>query len=444
MALVRHVVSRLPSRYTTVMTSSYSQYSQAHRPSPRPPKRRKPTRTSNRRLVIIGLLVVCLVAWFGFRSLKSDANQSTSKPNSTTQSGQTPGKTESSPGNIRLIATGDMLPHDSVNANAKTNDSYDYQQFFVKVRPFFQQSDIRYCNQEAPAATGMSPSGYPTFNAPVEFAQDLQAVGCNLINLANNHADDRGQAGIDGTLDTWQRLDPLAYAGINRNAANQQKVSYFTVKGVKFAYLGYSECSNNRSVSSYGLNLLSNHSLVERQVNEARANADMVVVGTHWCTENVSSQSAAADRWASYFADKGVDIVIGTGPHYLQPVKRLPKAGGGTTLVWFSLGNFLSTQVGIQGLIGGVAVMDIDTTTKTVTNIGFLPTYMSYYWTADQAKAYDLPSRKNLMIYPLDTASSVLPNQVDKTTVDAQTAFVKQLMNRYTSVPLLTSQSFGQ
>jgi len=426
------------------MASSYSQYSQARRHAPRPPKRRKLTRSGTRRLVILGLLVIGVAAWFGFQALKTDTKQSKVQPNSTSQSAQTTGKTQPEPGNIRLIATGDMLPHDSVNANAKTSSGYDYQQFFAKVKSFFQQSDIRYCNQEAPSASGLSASGYPTFNAPVEFATDLQAVGCNLINLANNHADDRGQSGINGTLDTWQRLSPLAYAGINRDVADQQKISYFTVKGVKFAYLGYSECSNNRGVSSYGLNLLSDRALVERQVNEATANADMVVVGTHWCAENVSTQSAAADKWAGYFAEKGVDIVIGTGPHYLQPVKRLPKAGGGTTLVWFSLGNFLSTQVGIRGLIGGIAVMDIDTATKTVTDIGFMPTYMSYYWTAAQAKAYDLPSRKNLMIYPLDQAPSVLPNQVDKTTVDVQTDFVKQLMNRYTNVPLLTSSNFSR
>jgi poly-gamma-glutamate synthesis protein (capsule biosynthesis protein) len=366
------------------------------------------------------------------------------KSSTTTQTKTNNASTATRPNSIRLIAAGDMLPHDSVNQNAKSGNGYDYRQFFVKVKPFFEQSDIRYCNQEAPSAATLSPSGYPTFNSPVEFAQDLQSVGCNLINLANNHADDRGQPGIDGTLDTWQSLSPLAYTGINRSASDQQKISYFTVKGVKFAYMGYAECSNNRAVSSYGLNLLSDKALVERQVTEARTKADVVIVGTHWCKENVSVENAAQDAWASYFASKGVDIVIGTGPHYLQPVKRLPKAGGGTTLVWFSLGNFLSTQVGIKGLIGGLAVMDIDTSNKRVTKVGFLPTYMSYYWTAQQAADYDLPSRKDLMIYPLDQASSVLPNAVDKTTVAAQTAYVKALMNSYTDVPILTTQSFGR
>lgn len=338
---------------------------------------------------------------------------------------------------------GDMLPHDTVNQAARTDSGYDYTPLFSKVAPYIKDADMVYCNQESPTASQFSVSGYPTFNAPVSFAKNLSTIGCNIINLANNHANDRGQAGVAGTRSVWDRLPSLAVAGISRSQSEQNDIALFTKGGIKFAFLSYVKCSNSKLPNSYGVNILS-RPLVDRQITAARsAGAQMIIVGTHWCHENTSHQDADQDQWASYLASKGVDIVIGTGPHWLQPVKQLPKAGGGKTLVWFSLGNFLSSQIEINGLIGGIAVMDIDSNTHAVTHIGFLPTYMHYEWTAAQAARQDLLARHNLMIYPLDQAAAALARSQNHTTVAEQTQRVTTLLNTYTHVDMLTSKSYS-
>lgn len=350
---------------------------------------------------------------------------------------------DSNAGTIRFIATGDELPHDSVDTNAKTSDgSYSYLPFFAQIKPYMTSADMSYCNQESPSNPNAAVSGYPTFNAPAVFAQDLNSLGCNVINLANNHADDKGQSGIDATLQVWSGLKTLAVAGTNSSAAQQSQVATFTVKGVKFAFLSYAQCSNDQSVSGYGLNIFS-QSLADQQIAAAHAqHVDMIIAAMHSCDEDRATEDTWQDSTAQYFADKGVDIVVGTGPHWLQPVKRLSKAGGGTTLVWFSLGNMLSTQLDINGLVGGIAEMDIDVKTRTITTIGFLPTYMHYYWTAAQKAADDESARNDLMIYPLDQAASAMADSQDDTTVQAQTTRVTQLMNTYTKVPILTSKTF--
>lgn len=335
-----------------------------------------------------------------------------------------------------------MLPHQAIDQAANASGTYNYEQFFTQVKPFFQASDIRYCNQESPSASTLGVYGYPTFNAPAAFPEALSNVGCNLINLANNHANDEGQTGINETLQAWSNLHPLAYVGTASSAAQQNNVSYFTVKGVKFAYLAYAECSNDASISSYGLNLLSNSALVESQVATARKNADVLLVGTHSCSEDTYTPDSTIVKWDQYFADHGVDAVIGTGPHWLQSVKRLPKAGGGNTIVWYSIGNFLSAQTDIGGLIGGLAVMNVDVKTKQITDIGFMPTYMHYEWTAAQKASNDLLARHSFMIYPLDQAASAIANSQDNATVAAQTTSVTSIMNKYTTVTMLTSKTF--
>lgn len=342
---------------------------------------------------------------------------------------------------ITLIATGDMLPHDTVNQAARTSQGYDYTPLFSQVHHYLTSADLAYCNQESPSDPARGVSGYPTFNAPASFASDLQYEGCNIINLANNHADDRGQAGINGTLDVWNKLSPLAVAGTARSAKQQNEIAYFSAKGVRFAFLSYTQCSNNRDVSSYGVNIL-NRELADKQLAAAKAHADMVLVGMHSCVELHSTQSSWQEKWAKYFADKGVDVVIGTGPHWLQPVDRLPKAGGGKTLVWYSLGNFLSSQEELNGLFGGIAVMTIDPETKAVTAAGFMPTYMHYEWTASQKAAGDLLARHNLKLYPLDQAGKPLQRSQNHTTVTEQTTRITTLLNRYTTVQMLTSQTF--
>lgn len=387
-------------------------------------------------LFIILLLIVAALGWWWFHP-KSPAP-------APTKSSQPPHavQTKTSPTTIRLQAVGDMLPHETVNQAAKTSSGYDYLPMFQRVAPYLKAGDVRFCNQESPTDPNRAVSGYPTFNAPASFASDLTQVGCNLINLANNHADDRGQVGIDATLGVWSKLPSLAVAGTARSAAAQQDVAYFTVKGVKFAFLSYAQCSNNRGVSSYGLNIFSK-TLAGAQLAEARQHADMIIAAMHSCDENRSTQDTWQEQTAQYFADQGVNIVIGTGPHWLQPVTQLDRAGGGKTVVWYSLGNFLSSQIGSNALVGGIAVMDIDTQTHQVTKIGFMPTYMHYEWTAAQKASNDLLARHNLMVYPLDQASAAMANSQVGTTVPAQTQRVTQLMNRYTTVTMLTSSTFA-
>jgi poly-gamma-glutamate synthesis protein (capsule biosynthesis protein) len=394
------------------------------------------------KLAGIVLVVVLLIGYFAFRPNTKNAESAdttSSQPTSQGAGQQKPTATDK----IRLIATGDMLPHDTVNQAARTSVGYNYLPLFSKVTPYFKNADITYCNQESPSARQFAVSGYPTFNAPISFAHDLSTLGCNMINLANNHANDRGQAGIAATRQVWDGLPTLAVAGTARSPAERNKIATFTKGGIKFAFLSYAKCSNSTLANSYGLNLLS-RSLVSSQISAARqAGAEMIIVGTHWCRENVSHQDADQEAWAKYLATKGVDIVIGTGPHWLQPVEQLPKAGGGKTLVWFSLGNFLSSQLEVNGLIGGIAVMEIDSKSHVVTDVGFLPTYMHYEWTAAQAASGDLLARHNLQIYPLDQAAPALARSQNHTTVSAQTERVTKLLNTYTHVEILNSSNFA-
>ncbi len=346
-------------------------------------------------------------------------------------------------GKIRFIAIGTSLAFDSINNNAKRADgSYDYLPMMVALKPFLAKSDIRLCNQTTPGGgdkNGLAISGYPTFNAPLEWSSGFAGLGCNLINLASDHINDKGQQAINETLNTWDaQQNILAVAGANRTVEEQSKIRYFTIKGLKFAFLAYTTSNANKQVTAYGVNMYSDD-LATKQIEEARKNANLVIVSMNWGTENSPDINADQDRIAQHLANNNADVIIGGGPRVLQPAKVLNGKNNHQTLVWFSLGNFLTSELPIDNLIGGMAIMDFDVGKQTLIEPKLLPLYMHYEWTAQQKTAGTLNARHDFSLIPLDLATDALARSQNSTTVEAQTGRVTSLITKFAPIQIIKS-----
>lgn len=353
-------------------------------------------------LAVIGIATVVALWRFGGHSLDPSAQQST---------GQAPVSSQAETDKtIHIAMMGDMLAHDSVNAQAKTANGYDYTPYFSAVKPLYANADIVFCNPETPVAgDAYGVSGYPTFNAPSAFARDLvRSAGCNVINLASNHQADKGQAGIDASLAVWKELKPFAYNGMNSSVDEQNRAAFFEVKGVKFAFVALADFSNTPLPHSYSVNIYHNTELAGQLIQFARKNAEVVLVSAHWGTEDSNVVNDDQKNIVQMFADAGATMIIGTGPHVEQPVEWITTNDGRRVPVWYSIGNMLSSQLGINGLTSGVALADIDVSSATplVKNLAFAPTFMSYEWSAADKAAGNLLARHNLKLSPLSQADA--------------------------------------
>lgn len=347
---------------------------------------------------------------------------------------------------ISLVATGDWIAHDTINAQAKQKDgSYDYVPMVADLKPYVQRSDIKFCND--PILNGGAVSavtGYPKFNSPPDFVTSMGAFGCNLVNTASNHSFDFTQANITASVDAWKLVpNTLAVAGENSSTAEHDAVHYFSIKGVKFAFLAYTTYINNDAPvqNDYGVNVFST-SFADDQIREARQHgAQVIIASMRWGTEFSTNVNTEQQRDAQWLADHGVQLVLGHGSHELQPVQQLTGANGNKTLVWFSLGNFLNTQIPAETLINGLAYMRIDPKTFAVTPMGYLPVYVGYTWSASQAAAQDTDARRNVHMYQLDeTTQQQFDAQQLRTTAEAQRQRINTTLNQFgTVVPLLTS-----
>ena len=353
------------------------------------------------------------------------------------------------PTTISFLATGDFIAHASVNAAAKQSDgSYKYIPLMNDFPAIFQKADIRFCNDpilNGGASLGIT--GYPKFNSPTDFVADMGSMGCNLVNTASNHSFDFSQANITNSVDAWSKVpNTLAVAGENRSQAEHDTVHYFTVKGVKFAFLAYTTYINSDSPvqNSYGVNVFSKD-FAGQQIAEAKQNgAQVIIASMRWGTEYATSVNAEQKADAQWLADQGVALVLGHGTHELQPVQELTGSAGNKTLVWYGLGNFINTQEPPETLFNGLALMDIDIKTKQITNVRYLPIYMHYEWTAAQAAADNTNARTHVHLYLLEDATqAMIDAQQLKTTVAAQKERIQSTLNANgLNIPLITSKDY--
>lgn len=402
-------------------------------PMKRPHKHRK------KLLILIALMLVILITLFAYVRVRPGTLniQQTSTDQAQQQTDAAKEKTH-----VRIVATGDMIAHDALNNAAKNGSSYDYLQFMQNMKPYFDAADVRFCNQATLAAgEKFGISGYPIFNAPTQFSKDMASVGCNVINTGSNHANDKSQAALEASISVWDDLSMLAVAGANRSEKEKNEVDYFEVDGVKFAFLSYTTYLNSPNKQPYSVTMYS-ESLAKQQIAEARKKADIIMVSMRWGTEYSTGVNASQNTQSQFLADQGADIVLGHGPHVLEPVKKLKGKDGQPVYVWYSLGNFLNAQIEIESLVNGFAVMDIDKNSKKITNIGYLPTYMHYEWTDAQKASQDLLARKNFAMYLLEEAADPLARSQNDTTVGQQMTYVEKVLNTYTKVPILTKEQY--
>lgn len=287
----------------------------------------------------------------------------------------------------KFVAIGDILLHQSVYKDAATPDgTYNFSPVFQKVKPFLERADIAVANQETMiGGQELGLSSYPRFNSPYEIGDALKEAGIDLVTIANNHTLDRGEKAIINAATYWDQIG-MPYTGAFTSEEDRQNIRTVTKNEITFAFLSYSYGTNGLPVPEgkpYLINLI-DLPLIQQDVEQAKNLSDVVVVSMHWGNEYEKEPNQIQIDLAKELSLMGVDIIIGHHPHVLQPANWIERPDGSRTFVLYSLGNFLSAQVGLNKLIGGIGGIEVTKTTyrgKSVITLDhptFIPTY-GYY-----------------------------------------------------------------
>lgn len=283
------------------------------------------------------------------------------------------------PVSVNLIAVGDMLLHGGIHNSALQADgSYNYEHVFEHTKDRIAAADIAVANQEVIlGGVELGVSSYPQFNSPQDFGDALVDAGFDVILHASNHTMDKDTVAVLNTIHFWKEKHPdITFLGINENQDERNTIRIVEKDGVKLAMLNYTYGLNGFSLPSdkpYLVNLMdeAHKTEIAEDLKKAREEADFVIVYPHWGTEYVLEATDEQKQWAQFFADNGADLIIGTHPHVVEPVEWLTASDGRQTLVYYSLGNYISIQYYNYSMLGGFAEVTI---TKD-----FSGTYISDY-----------------------------------------------------------------
>ena len=264
---------------------------------------------------------------------------------------------------LSLIMVGDALIHGAVYADAKTGaNKYNFLPMFTEVRDVFKGYDLAFYNQETVlGGSEIGISTYPRFNSPYEVGDAFLDMGFNLVSLATNHTLDRGFKAIENSRKYWNtKKDSVIAAGSYATQEEKDEVIVKEKNGIKYGFLAYTTLTNGLvrdKGKEYSLNVFDKE-LVKKDVEKLKEKADLIIVSMHWGVEYSHSVSTEQKEIAKYLSDLGVNVVIGTHPHVVEPVEFI-----GNTLVVYSLGNFISAQIGVEKLTGLVVDVNISKTT---------------------------------------------------------------------------------
>ena len=254
---------------------------------------------------------------------------------------------------FNLFMVGDALIHESVYVDARKNDgSYDFKPMIDLIKPISSSYDLAYYNQETIlGGASIGYSHYPRFNSPQEVGDAMIDAGFDLVSLATNHTMDRGEVGVLNSVNYWKSRPNMITSGQWESYEDRNTVRIYEKNNIKYAFFSYTTLTNGLNTPA-GKDYLSNVYSDEKarvDIEKVRDQVDVVMVAMHWGTEYSLGVSNEQTRIANYLSELGVDLIIGAHPHVVEPVEYI---NNGKTFVIYSLGNFISGQIGVEKLTG--------------------------------------------------------------------------------------------
>lgn len=242
----------------------------------------------------------------------------------------------------RLLFGGDVMQHmPQVTAARRADGTFDYSTSFAALKPLFAQADLVAVNLETTLTDSADYSGYPRFRSPRALAGALRDAGVDVCVLANNHCCDGGARGIRTTLAELDRCG-IARTGVFADSADFRAHHPLRLEtnGIHIALLNYTYGTNGLAIPT---GMIVNRIDTARMAQDLRTardgQTDCVVVCIHWGEEYERRENPAQRRLAAFLQAHGADVIVGSHPHVVQPLRA-----DSAVVVFYSLGNLVSNQ----------------------------------------------------------------------------------------------------
>ena len=235
---------------------------------------------------------------------------------------------------VTLLFGGDVMLGRTVTVHSldtKKDPTYP----FTFIKDTFLGADISLVNLETPILTSCPrrPTGM-IFCAPTEMLRGLTESGIDIVNLANNHTKNYGEAGLIQTKELLE-AEGIKVTGVGT-------VTVIEKAHTTFGFIGFDKDQQSNPVLT---------SLEKKLVTDANASVDILVVSLHWGVEYNAHPTEGQKRLARELVALGADVIVGHHPHWVQDHETLSGVP-----VYYSLGNLVFDQMWSEETKKGLVV----------------------------------------------------------------------------------------
>jgi len=186
---------------------------------------------------------------------------------------------------------------------------------FEGISSLVRQASFAAANLECTISNLGGATNRYAFRAPAQSAQLLRQAGFDAMGLANNHSLDFGPVALRDSAAhlLWEKVEPVGVETPTRKACDP---SFFSLSdGKKVALLAISAFDQGSEIST-----ASDRAKLNIAIGSARSHADLIVCLVHWGIENSERITDEQRELARWLIDRGVDLVVGSHPHCVQPL----------------------------------------------------------------------------------------------------------------------------
>lgn len=230
---------------------------------------------------------------------------------------------------LRFLFFGDLMLDRSVGARLK-NKKVDFLLAGLASSTDLTPFDLVGANLEGAVTNDgrhYAPEMGFDFAFPPNRIAELKKYNFSYFTIANNHITDQGALGLKETRANLNALE-FNYSGDADAQISEKSLRIITIKDKKIALVALSMVYHNFDPT-----------LMKKIVNEARAQADWVIVNIHWGNEYQHNYNLTQQKIGRELIDSGADIIIGHHPHVVQGMEIYKKRP-----IFYSLGNFIFDQ----------------------------------------------------------------------------------------------------
>lgn len=186
---------------------------------------------------------------------------------------------------------------------------------FESISSLIRQASFAAANLECTISNLGGAANRYAFRAPAQSAQLLRQAGFDAMGLANNHALDFGPVALYDSAAhlLHEEIQPVGVETPSRKACDP---SFFSLSdGKKIALLAISDVDQGSEIAT-----ASQRAELNIAIANARSHADLIVSLVHWGIENSEKITDDQRDLARWLIDRGVDLVVGSHPHCVQPL----------------------------------------------------------------------------------------------------------------------------